>query len=1011
MRVEVLGPIQLRDDEAEVVDVPERKVRALLAALIAAAGETISAETLIDRVWGEDLPSNPSRVLQAKLSQLRSLLEQAAPGAKDMLVRSPGGYSLQVSAGASDAAAFREAVQTASQLSGAQRAEHLKDALGLWRGAAYAEFADELWLMPEVSQLQQERLTAVEIAAESLIETGAAEEAVSLAAPYFAQHPTREGLAAPLLLGYYRSRRQPEALAAYERLRAHLADELGVEPSAELQDLHLKILRQDPELAPVVETRAPAGPGTHSPDQVSPEGNGVTSAGRWLPSYASAFFGREQELAEIQDLLSHHRLVTLLGIGGIGKTRLAVRTAAEFTEHTQTEVWFLDLSELQPRPDDYIACRVERIYRITAETLQLTAHLSSNDSIASRIQSALQAREALLVLDNCEHVIDEVATFTDELLRSAQGVRVLATSREPMGLAEEQRFVVPQLQVNGETSPAVEFFLTRAQAVNSAIARDEQTVTAASELCRHLDGLPLALELAAARTSVLSVPDLLDRITDRLDLLARPGRAAPRRQQTLRGMLDWSWSLLEAEEQALLRRLAVHPVIWRLDVIEQVCADSGQWPTLGGESCPEARELNISVDGQVLLSRRRVLPVLANLVERSLVSTITVGGETRYRLLETVGTYAAEKLDDAGERDPLALKHIDYYRNLVDCASLYLFGPQAREWVVTIDEARPQIALAITEALRRQDGASAVSLVLATFWFRWMTGRADALLEELSAAAACPNPSESPEEKRAHAQVTVLARTVADQPTRLKVEPVLEALESFGSDEQSQLARMEVQWFGATVMFGDAAHLEQGLELFREAIDYLIQAGDLRAAAFASTQRDWFLLEVWAEPPQGLPGALDVEQILRDHGDSYGLTQALGVQHLWAETHGRRAEARRLLDEVIDLCADLQLDGELSFWLIVEAVLALREDNDDAAEQLLARSLRLAHRAAYVYCVTLHDATAAILAAKRGDAARSNQLLDGLSPEDRDSSVRLLQRYLSPEQIPEELRTVGAPSA
>lgn len=222
---------------------------------------------------------------------------------------------------------------------------------------------------------------------------------------------------------------------------------------------------------------------------------------------------------------------------------------------------------------------------------------------------------------------------------------------------------------------------------------------------------------------------------------------------------------------------------------------------------------------------------------------------------------------------------------------------------------------------------------------------------------------------------------------------------------------MEVQWFGATVMFGDPEYLDQGIELCQEAIDYLIQVGELRTAAFASTQRDWFLVDFWDQPSLGMPGDLDAEQFLREQGDSYGVTQALGVQHLWAETQGRQAEARRLLDEVIDLCADLQLDGELSFWLIVEAVLALREDNDDAAEQMLARSLRLAHRAAYVYCVTLHDATAAILADKRGEVARFRQLLDGLSPVDRESSVRLLQRYLSPELIPEELRAVGAPSA
>ncbi|WP_150460921.1 BTAD domain-containing putative transcriptional regulator [Nesterenkonia ebinurensis] len=991
VQIEVLGPVQLRDDDAVVVEVPERKVRALLAALTAASGETVSADALIDRVWGEDLPGNPQRVLQAKLSQLRSLLEAASPGGRELLVRSPGGYSLVVTAETCDAAQFREAVTTAAGLpAGQQRAELLDSALKLWRGAAYAEFTDELWLAAEVADLQESRLQAVEMAAEALIAAGEPGQAVAVAGPYFAEHPTREGLAAPLLLGHYRSRRQPEALAAYERLRSHLADELGIEPTPELQQLHLSILRQDPGL---IVQKQPA------------RFNGTSAGSRsWLPSYASAFLGREEETARVLDLVAEHRLVTLLGIGGIGKTRLAVHTAQKLADETAAEVRFVDLTEVHQRDEEGVVCPVDRIYRMTAEALQLSAPWQRGENISARVLAALEARDALLVLDNCEHVINEVAAFTDELLRRAPGVRVLATSREPMGLAGEQRFVVPQLPVNGGDGSAVQFFLSRAQAVNSTIEADPEIVAAAAELCRRLDGLPLALELAAARTSVLSVPDLLERITDRLDLLARPDRAAPRRQQTLRGMLDWSWSLLEEQEQALLRRLAVHPVSWRLDVIEQVCADTEQRPALGGTTCPEAINTVISTSGVALLPRRRVLGVLANLVERSLVSTVNVGGEVRYRLLETVGTYAAEKLVATGERDAVAARHIDYYRNLVDCAQDYLFGPQAPDWVQRLDEASSHLSLAIAEALRRKDGASAVGLVLATFWYRWMTGRIDSLLEELAAAATCPNPGDSPGERRAHAQVRVLANTVEEKPSGEKVEQVLEALEGFDTDEQSQLARMQVQWFATSVMFGDAEHLEHGRQLSDQAIEHLLAAGDLRGAAFGSTQRDWFLLEFWDTPPQGLPDGYDVEQVLRDHGDAYGLIQALGVQHLWAETQGRKEEARRLADEVTALSTELNLDGETAYWLLVQAVLHLREGDLDAAEEHLQRGERLAQRVALMYCTTLHDVLAAMLAQRRGDAQRADQLLGGFSAGKRASARRILGRYFAENALPAQLQ-------
>ncbi|GAA4921094.1 BTAD domain-containing putative transcriptional regulator [Membranihabitans marinus] len=971
----MLGPVQLGDDDAAVVEVPERKVRALLAALTAAGGATVSVDALIDSAWGVGVPSNPQRVLQAKLSQLRSLLDAASSGGRSLLVRSPSGYRLAVTAQNCDATEFRLALSTASALpAGRQRAELLESALNLWRGSPYGEFTDELWLTAEVAGLQEARIQAVELCAEAWVAAGAPEKALALAAPYFAKHPTREGLAKPLLMGNYLTRRLPEALAVYERVRSHLADEFGVDPSPELKDLHLSTLRQDPQIDPPGRSE-----GLWRQSVQGDAGAQPPCEGR-LPSYSSPFLGRADEVRDVRALLAKHRLVTLLGIGGIGKTRLAVQVAGSLAAEQKVGTWFVDLTEVPRHGSGTRGEPTRRVEGLTAAAIGLTADWQNSSDLSVRIAAALEDRQALLVLDNCEHIIDEVAAFADGLMRRVPGVRILATSREPMSLAEEQRYLVPQLPVNVGTGPAVEFFLTRAQAVSGGVEADSDTVEAAAELCRRLDGLPLALELAAARTSTLSVPELLEWITDRLDLLARPDRAAPRRQQTLRGMLDWSWSLLQEEDRVLLRRLAVHPVTWRLEVIEQVCSDTQKLP------------------------RRRVLPVLAGLVDRSLVTTVHVDGRTSYRLLETVGAYAAEKLSASGERDIVAGRHLAYHRNLVDCAQGYLFGPRTREWMQRLDEARPHLSRAVDEALLRQDGANAVALVLATFWFRWMTGRIGSLIQELAAASDCPNPGQSSEELNAHAQVVVLARTVEDTPRAAKVKQLLAALDAFSPDQQGQLARMQVQWFAASAMFGSAEHRDRGRQLADEAIQYLLAAGETRAAAFASTQRDWFLLEFWNMPPQGMPCGFDAEQILRSHGDDYGLTQALGVQHLWAETEGRHEEAQQLADEVTSLSSRLDLDGEAAFWHSIQAVLRLRAGDLIAAQEQLEHSRQLAKRVAFVYCMRLNDAVAAMLAERRGEDREAVQALERFSAEEKASTRRALVRYFREGELPAPLR-------
>lgn len=1013
MRIEVLGSIRLRDDEAQAVDVPERKLRALIAALASAGGDTVPADKLVDRVWGDSPPQNPTRVLQAKLSQLRALLDQASPGARQILLRSPAGYSLDITAQTLDAAEFREVVRTDStQLSGQQRLRELDRALDLWRGEPYAEFADELWLSADVSDLHEVRMQAVERCVETLTAMGDHERALAYGSRYLPQHPARETLVAPLLLAYYRSHRHAEALSAYERLRTHLEEELGVEPSPELQDLFLKILRQDPGLDPEPDSLSAVA---HS---AAPE---APSPPRRLPAYASPFLGRTDEIGEVLALLRSHRLVTLMGVGGIGKTRLAVETAEHEARRRALETWFADLTEISAQGQQDPAQQERAVAHAVAAAIDLPTPRADGTELTERIAAALHAREVLLVVDNCEHLLEGAAAFVERLLRRADGVRILVTSREPLALPEEQRYRVPQLTVAsatpavpagpggrdvegsapdegtaGQRSPAVEFFLTRVKAVNSEMEIDRSTLEAAEHLCRHLDGLPLALELAAARTNVLSIPELLERITDRLDLLARPGRAAPRRQQTLRGMLDWSWSLLDEEEHALLRRLAVHPASWRLDAIEAICAGSGAdpaagWPTYGVE-----------------IPAGRVLAVLSRLVDSSLVATMNTADGLRYRLLETVHSYAAEHLAASQDQAVVSVRHVTYFRELSECAEIYLFTRQAKGWIGRLAAERGHLAHALVDSLRRDDSRNAAALAMSTFWFRWMTGRIDSLREDLAAVAASPPPGHDVAERHRHAQVNVLAIALEDEDPEARAEVLLAALERFDDDAVARLHRMRVQWFAGSCLLANQLHRELGERLIEEAIETLLAADEPNWAALASTHRDYFLMDRWGIRPRGLPAGYDDETVLRESENAYGRIQLLGVRYLVAVADDAASQARLIAEEAARLADELGLDGEISFWQSARTLSSIQAEDFEAAQHHLGRAREFARRTAYAFCILSPDALEAVLAHRQGDPEHAERLLAGLSQAERDTARQAARRLLSEDALPSGLQHTWA---
>jgi len=632
MQFGVLGPLAVWTDGGAPIPIPGIKVRTLLAVLLVHAGEPVSADRLIDQLWGASPPANPAGSLQVKVSQLRRALEQAEPGARALLASRPSGYVLQISADAVDAGRFeallaRARAASEPALSGAVLAE----ALAIWRGPALADFADDGFAQPEITRLEEQRLTALEERIEARLALGEHGALVSELDALLASHPLRERLRAAQMRALYRSGRQTEALESYQQLRTRLGEELGLEPGPELAGLFRAILTQDPAL-----------------DRPTPPRRRRTN----LPAPLSNLVGRAAAVAQVRALLDTGRLVTLTGPGGVGKTRLAIQTAAHLVDELADGAWIVELAgpddprhgHPAPTPGVGTASNVaERVAAALGVRHDAASPAGEGGTLTERLPAALHGKQLLLVLDNCEHAIEGVAELAELLLRSAPGLRILATSREPLGLSGELRWPVPTLELPGAGAgedieavarcSAVTLFVQRVAAVVPGFELTGDNAADVAAICRRLDGLPLALELAAARVRVLPVHELAARLDDRFRLLAGGTRDAPGRQQTLRGVVDWSWELLDARERVVLRRLGVFTGGFTLAAAEAVCA---------GEGVPRAD----------------VLDLLGRLVDRSLV--VTEGSGARYRLLETITAYALGRLDEAGETRQTRQRHAHY---------------------------------------------------------------------------------------------------------------------------------------------------------------------------------------------------------------------------------------------------------------------------------------------------------------------------------------------------------------
>ncbi|TCC32620.1 AfsR/SARP family transcriptional regulator [Kribbella sindirgiensis] len=679
MQIGMLGPFEVRAGDGGLVDVPGARLRGLLIVLALDAGRVVPKATLVDWIWGEQPPADAANALQRLVSRLRKVLpDGSVEGHTD-------GYRLQIDPEAVDAVRFERLLTRARTDQDPQGVRLLREALGLWRGSAMQDvgLTESGAFDAAVTRLDGLRLTAMEDRYDAEITLGHGADLVTELTDLVAAHPVRERLVAALMRALVASGRDTEALRVYERTRETLADELGVDPSPELSALHVALLRG--ELVRRDEKRN-------------------TNLREELTTYV----GKDADIATVRDLIAGHRLTTLIGPGGSGKTRLASETARTVLGDLPDGAWMVELAAIGA--DDNVA-------QATLGALALRDALLGDVPDADptdRVIAAVRERAMLLILDNCEHVIESAATFAHRVLGECPRLRILATSREPLGITGEALWPVAPLALpsgSGEIddSPAVRLLQDRARAVRADLALDPETM---ARICRALDGMPLAIELAAARLRTMSLEQLANRLDDRFRLLTGGSRTALPRHRTLRAVVDWSWELLSEAERAALRRLSVFAGGASLEAAEQVCA--------GGE-----------------VESWEVLDLLTALTEKSLVVTKDEGAP-RYRLLGTIREYAQQRLEEAGETDQTRRTHLAYFTELAETADPHLRRAEQLEWLAIVEGEHDNIAAAMRAALAAGDAAGSMRLAAAAGWYWWFAGHKIEGSEFLIAAPDLP---------------------------------------------------------------------------------------------------------------------------------------------------------------------------------------------------------------------------------------------------------------------------------
>ncbi len=952
MQICVLGPLAVRTGSgvsAATVDVGGARLRTLLILLALDPGRLVPAQRLIAGLWAGDPPTAATGALQALVSRLR----RTVPGLP--VEFQAAGYRVALPAEAIDAVCFerlvaegREALRSGEDV---RAAKILRAAIELWRGPPLADVADAPFARAVIARLEERRLAAVEGRIEADLRLGGGAELVPELAELAAAHPLRESVAASLMRALCAAGRPGAALDAYEGLRRRLADEFGADPSGELRELHASVLGGagtprsaplDPAL-PTATSAANSGANSRATNSAASSASGRDGAGRRaanrrvaeeqaggeagtgiageraggeaeagivapadgqprtnLRAALSSFVGRSRDAEQVRRLVSGSRLVTLVGPGGAGKTRLAVETARRLLDGGDDDqplslpdgAWLVELAPITAAGDlpQAVFAALGLREQVILGALRLRGMVDSDP--VERLTATLAGRRMLLVLDNCEHLLDPVAALAEELLGACPQVRILATSREPLAITGESLWPVEPLALPPARPahlidraavahyPAVRLFADRAAAVRpgfrlggvrpvdgdggppAAAAADEageRQIAAVVRICQALDGMPLAIELAAARLRAMTPEQVAARLDDRFRLLNSGSRTALPRHRTLAAVVSWSWDLLDEPERVLWRRLAIFPGGVTVASARAVCVDA---------------TADRAGPGAGRIAHEDVPDLLTALVEKSLLICDSEDGAAtpRYRQLETIREYGLRRLDEADEREWLRAAHAEHFLRLAERAEPVLRTRDQLVWLRLLAIEQDNLHAALRGATAAGDADTAVRMSSALGWYWWLRGRRLEGAQLAEAALELPGDASAPARAAAGAlaalnafdglqdEATVMrllrlsVREIEDVDALLDPHPIVPLLGGFRlmlevgivADEPLEAFRgcfgLPDPWTRALarVLFAyisanraDAQHLEEARRRAREAVDEFETLGERWGTAFA----------------------------------------------------------------------------------------------------------------------------------------------------------------------------------